>query len=137
MQYKAILKYSLLAGAVYFLCVALAHAVGYKIPGLFIYYNVTSYQYQDSIISFLAFGWSAFFYAGSKTNDIIKPLLFAALVAIVGLINITLSTDFSALNQIETATEMFWLQIILLTLYLLWLSFFAMKLGLLLKRKPH
>jgi hypothetical protein len=47
----AILKWLLLAGAVYFLAIAIVHM-------LFVYYDLPSYGYQDRIISFLSFGWS-------------------------------------------------------------------------------
>lgn len=43
----------LLAGAAYFLLVSLAHMTGFKLPGLFIYYSLPSYEYQDRIIGFL------------------------------------------------------------------------------------
>ncbi|MCK5727516.1 MAG: hypothetical protein KAH22_11920 [Thiotrichaceae bacterium] len=75
---------------------------GFKIPGLFIYYNVTSHQYQDNIISFLAFGWSAFFYAGSKHYEVIKPILVASVVALINLAYNTLSTDFNTINGVVT-----------------------------------
>ncbi len=52
-----LLKYSLLAGGLYFASVALAHASGVKVPGLFVCFNVPSNNYQDQIISFLASGW--------------------------------------------------------------------------------
>ena len=37
-----------------------------KIPGLFVYFNVNSFEYQNKIISLLAFGWAAFFFLGFK-----------------------------------------------------------------------
>lgn len=43
----------LLAGAAYFLAVSSAHMTGFKLPGLFIYYSLPSYGYQDRIIGFL------------------------------------------------------------------------------------
>jgi hypothetical protein len=58
---EAILKYSLLAGSVYFSCMALAHYLGEKAPLLFVYYDVPSHHYQDLIISFCAAGYAAFF----------------------------------------------------------------------------
>ena len=51
----AILQWSLRAGAGYFTAIALAHTVGAKVPGLFIYFSAPSYSYQDYIIAFLAF----------------------------------------------------------------------------------
>ncbi len=125
-----ILQYSLLAGAAYFLCIAIVHVAGIKVPGLFIYYNVNSYQYQDNIISFLAFGWAAFFYAGSGHTEIIKPVLLSAVVALAGLSNNTLTSDFSSINGVETSAIPFWLQIALLCVYVCWLFVFSLRSGL-------
>lgn len=122
-----ILKFSLFSGALYFLCISVAHIAGLKIPGLFIYYDVTSYQYQDNIISFLAFGWSAFFYAGSKHIEIIKPILFSCVGALAGLVNITQSTNFGEINLVTTSTTPYWIQIALLFIYVSWLWLFAIK----------
>ncbi|MFO7593536.1 MAG: hypothetical protein R6X15_05760 [Pseudomonadota bacterium] len=126
MNSKKILEISLLAGALYFLCIAIAHTFDYKIPGLFIYYNIPSFQYQDKIISFLAFGWAAFFYAGSRNIEIIKPLLLTVIVGIAGLVNINLSTEFNKITDLTTPTP-FWLQTFLITLYAIWLMLFTVK----------
>ena len=55
---KKVLKWSLGGGAVYFLAVTVAHWVGFKVPGLFIYYDIPSYAYQDRCIGVLCFGWA-------------------------------------------------------------------------------
>lgn len=130
MNNETILKYALLAGAVYFCCVSIAHFTGTKIPGLFVYYNIPSYQYQDTIIAFLAFGWSAFLYAGSQQPEIIRPILLSALVALVGLIYNTVSTDFDAITGAATDSTPFWIQIFLLSCYAGWLWVFAARTGL-------
>ena len=41
-----------------------ALAVRFKIPMLFVFYNIPSERYQDLIISFLSFGWSMLFAIG-------------------------------------------------------------------------
>jgi hypothetical protein len=60
------LRWSLWAGAAYFALVALANGAQTKLPVLFIYFDVPSHAYQDRIIGFLAFGWSAFFATAAR-----------------------------------------------------------------------
>jgi hypothetical protein len=97
-----ILKWLLVVGAAYFLAVAIVHMLRIKIPMLFVYYNVPSYGYQDSIISFLSFGWSLFIFTASidptKNRDFVKAILIAGLVAIFGLNVINQITDFHAMS---------------------------------------
>ncbi len=97
-----ILKWLLLAGAVYFLAIAIVHMLRIKIPFLFVYYDLPSYGYQDRIISFLSFGWSAFLFTASidpaKNRDAVKAILFAGLAAVFGLNVINSVTNFRALS---------------------------------------
>jgi hypothetical protein len=96
------LKWLLLIGAVYFLAIAVAHMLRFKIPLLFIYFDVPSYEYQDRIISFLSFGWSTFLFMASrdplKNRDAVKAILISGLGAIFGLTVINSVTDFRALS---------------------------------------
>jgi len=126
MDSAKILKYSLLAGALYFVVISIVHVLGIKVPGLFIYYNVPSHQYQDNIISFLAFGWAAFFYSGAHNPAIVKAILLAAVVALLGLANINLTTNFSEFSESISITR-FWLQFVLLCFYIGWLALFSFK----------
>lgn len=123
---QPLLKYSLYAGAVYFLGVSVAHLFGIKVPGLFIYYNISSYQYQDNIISFLAFGWASYFYAAAKNQSILIPLLLASFMALLGLININIATDFNAIEK-GISSLPFWIQTALLGIYVLWLLVLFLK----------
>lgn len=120
---ELILKFSLLAGAFYFSAIAVAHVTGFKVPGLFIFYSAPSHQYQNTIIAFLAFGWTVLFYIGAQHLMLVKYVLVAALVALVGLSYITAGTDFSAQGGPSSATP-FWIQITLLALYVGWLFLF-------------
>lgn len=122
----SLLRYSLLAGAGYFSAIAVAHVSGTKVPGLFIYYSIPSYQYQDNIISFLAFGWAAFFFAASRAPSALTPLLVAAVVALAGLANINLATDFVALAG-GVAVTPYWIQYVILCGYILWLVILAVR----------
>lgn len=120
------LQLLLYAGALYFSGVAVVHALGVKIPGLFVYFNVPSHAYQDRIISFLAFGWSAFFFLTGKKmdSDFIKLILLVGLSAIVALLINTMITNFTRLDtRIETGP--FYLIISGLLIYWLFLVFFS------------
>lgn len=99
------LRWSLLAGAAYFALVALAHTLGIKLPVAFIYFDLPSQAYQDQIIGFLAFGWSAFFFAAARDpgrhRGSVAAILTAGLAAVAGLAAINLRTDFAALGGSE------------------------------------
>ncbi|MFZ2853597.1 MAG: hypothetical protein WAZ34_05725 [Rhodocyclaceae bacterium] len=107
-----LLRWSLLAGAAYFALVALAHTFGLKLPGLFIYFDLPSYAYQDQIIGFLCFGWSALFFAAAREPQAARPLVAAVLVvglaALVGLARINAGTDFASLTG-APQTGAYWL----------------------------
>ena len=122
-----ILKWSLFSGGIYFILISIVHILGIKVPGLYIYFNVPSYDYQDKIISFLAFGWGIFFIQASRKPTkyiyIIRSILIAGLAAICSLIYINLSTNFKDLSQ-DIYVIYFWIQAGILCLYLLWLFIF-------------
>ena len=107
---KRLLKYSLLAGAIYFALVAMAHQFGVKVAVLFVYYNVPSYHYQDQIISFMAFGWAVFLFSAflSPANkELVRAVLIAGFGAIIGLTIINLQTNFRAMST-EINVNYFW-----------------------------
>jgi hypothetical protein len=107
---------------VYFLAISIAHLLGVKVPGLFIYYDVPSYAYQDRIISFLSFGWAALFYVAAKDLRVTKIVLIASFVGLAGLANINYSTNFSEIVPDVSVTP-FWGQTALLGLYIGWLTY--------------
>jgi len=110
---QRILKYSLLAGALYFFSVSVVHMLGFKVPVLFIYFNVPSYAYQDRIISFLAFGWSVFLFTAftdpQKNSALVKAILVAGAGALIGVSVINATTDFQSLDPAINPT-IFWLE---------------------------
>ena len=126
----AILKWSVFAGGIYFLLISVAHLFGLKIPGLYIYFNVPSYDYQDKIISFMSFGWGIFFLQAAhepiKSQKLVRAILIAGTGAIVGLIIINLSSEFSVLIP-DTSVTIFWIETGLLALYLIWLIYYYRK----------
>ena len=52
MNATRLLQWSLLACTAYFLAMSTAHFIGFKVPVLFVYWDVPSNHYQDMIISF-------------------------------------------------------------------------------------
>ena len=122
-----ILKWSLVAGAIYFACIALAHTIGLKIPGLFIYFNVPSHAYQDHIIAFLAFGWATFFYVASDDPVAhplpVKAILISGTVAILGLSGINALSGFDSFSP-SISVWPFWAQTVFLLGYIVWLFVF-------------
>ena len=126
----SVLKWSLLAGSAYFLGVAVAHMFGVKIPGLFVYFDVPSHTYQDRIISFLAFGWSAFLFTAStdpvRQRSLVKAILVSGAAAVVGLSVVNSATDFHALSP-STSVHVFWIETLGLFGYLVWLAVFHLR----------
>ena len=106
-----ILNFLLYAGAVYFFGVALVHSMGLKIPGLYVYYNVPSYAYQDRIISFLAFGWGGFFLLAAKKmdRDLIRLIDYIGLIAVIALVLNTIITDFKQLDPAVIGSDFKWI----------------------------
>jgi len=121
------LKWLLFAGATYLLAISIVHMLGIKVPLLFIYYNVPSYGYQDRIISFLSFGWSAFMFTASrdplKNRGAVKAILTAGLGAIFGLTVINNVTDFHALSP-EIDPSAFQMETLVLSAYVAALIFY-------------
>ena len=99
MKSKRVLQIVLFNGFLYFFLMAAVHTLGLKVPGLFIYFNVPSYAYQDRIISLLTFGWSLFFLKAAvnpiHNRNIIQLLIIIGAVAIAGLSWINYGTDFT------------------------------------------
>jgi len=128
---SSILKLSLLSGAVYFFLVSAAHLSGLKIPGLYIYFDIPSYPYQDNIVAFLTLGWSIFFYTAFtdvvKNIALVKAILIAGAAAIIVLSIINIKTDFQLLNS-NVDINIIWLEIFILFVYWLWLVVFYFRL---------
>ena len=128
---SSILKLSLLSGAVYFFLVSAAHLSGLKIPGLYIYFDIPSYPYQDNIVAFLTLGWSIFFYTAFtdvvKNIALVKAILIAGAAAIIVLSIINIKTDFQLLNS-NVDINIIWLEIFILFVYWLWLVVFYLRL---------
>jgi len=122
-----ILKWSLLAGALYFFSVSIVHLLGAKVPILYIYFNVPSNAYQDRIISFLAFGWAVFLFTAftdpQKQTALVKAVLVAGAGALLGLAINTAVTDFRTLDS-SLDPSPFWMETFGLFIYWSWLLLF-------------
>ena len=126
MKEKVILKLLLLAGTIYFTAVGLVHFFDFKVPMLFIYYDIPSNAYQNRIIAVLCFAFAVFLFAGYRifpdNYKIMKYIVIAGLVALLGLyINNYISGEMLRYNAI------YWIEISLLALYLLFLYIFMKK----------
>lgn len=120
------LRWALYAGSIYFLGISICHGFGWKAPGFYIYFDVASVEYQDWIISLLAFGWAIFLYAAGRELPggmiFTRAVLAAGFVALVGLTRINLWTDFSQ-HGTSGDTLIYWLEVSALVLYLAVLVF--------------
>lgn len=124
---SAILKLSLLAGSFYFLFVSIAHLSGLKFPGLYIYFQIPSYAFQDKIVALFALGWAIFFFTAFtdpvKNITLVRGILFAGAFAIIILCFINITTNFYLFNN-SVNPGIIWLETILLFVYWLWLVVF-------------
>jgi hypothetical protein len=109
------LKFSLLAGSVFFLLIGVVHAIGAKVPGLYLYFDLRSYAYQDKIVAALILGWAIFFFAAFKspTRILLKAILLSGLIAIATL---------TFINSRETVSQLAKIETVALSLYWLWLA---------------
>jgi hypothetical protein len=119
-------KYAFLAGAAYFVFMAIAHFFGIKVPVLFVYYDTPFYAYQDKIISFAVCAYIALFYSASKHRDVALTAIVVLALTVAGLSAINASDDLAMVLKEGQSTVPYWLQtgaiagylIILLVLYI-------------------
>ena len=121
-----LLKYGLLAGVIYFVCMAFAHYFGVKQPLLFVYYDTPFYAYQDKIIAFAVAAYVALFYSAAKQRTVVPAALVVLAITVLGLASINLSDALASVLQEGQSTTPYWIQtgliavyfIVLLVLYL-------------------
>jgi hypothetical protein len=129
-KYTRLLRWSLFAGSAYFLSVAVAHQIGAKVPGLFVYFGLPSHPYQDRIISVLCFGWAVFLFIAFLDHQQDRTLVWGMLVsgwaAILGLVKINTMSD---LRSVSTVTELtvYWIETGAVASYALWITLLATK----------
>ncbi len=122
-----LMQWSLRGLALYFILIALAHISGTKVPLLFVYFDVPSNIYQDNIISFLAFGWSAFLFTMARNPlanlAFVRVFLLGVVGALAGLSYTNMTTNFSNFAP-ELEVWPYWAQtgmLAVIGLWVLWL----------------
>ncbi|MEW6640403.1 MAG: hypothetical protein AB1586_07840 [Pseudomonadota bacterium] len=123
-----ILKWSLLAGVGYFCCMAAAHFTGFKVPVLFIYYDVPFYAYQDKIISFCAFTYACLFHAAAQHRAAVPAALVSIVVTVLGLSAVNLSEALHSVLK-GAPTTAYWIQTVMIAGYAVWLIVFYVRSG--------
>jgi hypothetical protein len=120
MTADVLLHASLLACAAYFVCMCLAHFVGFKVPILFVYWNVPSHHYQDMIISFCALTYAVLFAGAAAIPAAVPVALIALAGTVLGLSAVNLSKDLRAKIQ-GGSTAAYWAQTGMIAGLLAWL----------------
>lgn len=103
-------KYAFLAGASYFVCMAVAHFLGIKLPLLFVYYDTPFYAYQDKIISFAVCAYVGLFYSASKHRDVALTAIFVLALTTIGLGSVNSSEALAAVLAEGQSITPYWLQ---------------------------
>ena len=116
-----LLKYSLLAGVVYFCFMAAAHFFGIKQPLLFVYYDTPFYAYQDKIISFAVVAYIALFYSAAQHRAVVPAALIVLAVTVLGLASINVSEALASVLQEGQSTLPYWIQTGLIAAYFIFL----------------
>ncbi|CCQ75291.1 hypothetical protein [Magnetospira sp. QH-2] len=107
---SAPLRYALLAGVVYFCCMAVAHFFGIKQPLLFVYYDTPFHAYQDKIIAFAVIAYAALFYSAANHRAVVPAALFALGMTVLGLASVNLSDALASVLQEGQSTMPYWIQ---------------------------
>ena len=103
-------KKAFLAGAAYFVCMAVAHFFGIKVPILFVYYDTPFYEYQDKIISFAVCAYVALFYSAAKHRDVALVAIVVLALTLFGLSAINMSDALASVLTDAQSTVPYWLQ---------------------------
>lgn len=112
-----LLKYGLLAGVVYFCCMAVAHYFGIKQPLLFAYYDTPFYAYQDKIISFAVVSYIALFYSAEQYRGVVPAALIVLGITVLGLATVNVSDALASVPNEGQSTTAYWVQTGLIAAY--------------------
>ena len=121
MTADVLLHFSLLACTAYFLCMCAAHFVGFKVPILFVYWNVPSNPYQDMIISFCALTYAVLFAGASQVPASVPFAIVALAGTVLGLSAVNLSKDLREKIQ-GRSTLAYWAQTGMIAGLVVWLG---------------
>ncbi len=124
-----ITKYTFLAGALYFCCMAIAHYFGIKVPILFVYYDTPFYAYQDKIISFAVCAYIALFYSAAQYRPVALNAIVVLAITVLGLSSVNMSSALESVLKEGQSTMPYWLQTAAIVFYLFVLLFLYIKDG--------
>ena len=122
-------KFAYLAGAVYFLLMAIAHFFGIKVPVLFIYFDTPFYAYQDKIISFAVCAYIALFCLAYKRRENTPAAIVVMLLTALGLSAVNVSGDLAEILEDGQTTAPYWIQTVIIYVYAGLLSVLYLKDG--------
>ena len=117
-------QYTFIAGAVYFAAMAVAHYFGLKVPGLFVYYDTPSYDYQDKIISFAVCAYTVLFYSAARHRVVAPSAIIVLALTVLGLSSVNLSCALYVVLEAGKSTVAYWIQTGVIAVYLLILIIF-------------
>ena len=113
------IQYAFIAGATYFICMAIAHFFGIKVPVLFIYYDTPFYAYQDKIISFAVCAYVALFYSASLYRPVALNAIIVLTLTVAGLSAVNGSEALASVLRPGQSILPYWLQTGAIFMYLL------------------
>lgn len=112
-----LLRLGLLAGVLYFCCMAIAHFFGLKLPILFVYWDTPFYAYQDKIISFSVVSYVGLFYTASRHIEAVPAALAVLGVTVLGLVSVNFSDALAEVLVEGQLTWPYWAQTALIAGY--------------------
>lgn len=122
-------KYFFLAGAAYFVCMAIAHYFSIKAPVLFVYYDTPFYAYQDKIISFAVCAYIGLFWSAAFNRSVAIVAIVVLSVTVLGLATVNRSDALASVLSSEQTTLPYWAQTIAISIYLVTLVFLYIRDG--------
>lgn len=126
MNTNTLLKYSLYACTAYFCAMSAAHFAGFKVPVLFVYWNVPSNHYQDMIIGFCGFTYAVLVFTAARHRAAVPAALVALAGTVLGLSAVNLSADLARMID-GASTLAYWLQTGMIAGLLAWLGALYLK----------
>lgn len=114
---ERLLKAGLYAGVAYFCCMAAAHFTGFKVPLLFVYFDVPSNHYQDMIIAFCAFTYAVLFFTAARVRAAVPGALVALAGTVLGLSAVNASPALASMLADDAPTTAYWAQTALIAGY--------------------
>lgn len=115
---STITKYAFLAGAAYFVCMAVAHYFSFKAPLLFVYYDTPFYAYQDKIIAFAVSAYIGLFWSAAFSRSVAPTAILVLAVTVVGLASVNTSEALRSVMTDGQSTLPYWAQTAAIGCYL-------------------